>query len=128
MVNKNCHLSELDMEIWKSFVNLRALDRLSVPLQALVSRAKIPLNYFGIILKREPASALLSASESLTYVPTYLLTYLLTPWCRVLLEKLTGFTEPEGSLPHSQASVTCLYPGPTQSSPYTHIPPTGDPS
>ena len=37
------------------------------------------------------------------------LTYLLTPWCRVLLEKLTGlqlvknsphFTEPEGSLPH----------------------------
>ena len=26
----------------------------------------------------------------LTYVITYLLTYLLTPWCRVLLEKLTG--------------------------------------
>jgi len=35
--------------------------------------------------------------------------YLLTPWCRVLLEKLTGlqlvkkfphFTEPEVSLPH----------------------------
>ena len=25
-----------------------------------------------------------------TYVVTYLLTYLLTPWCRVLLEKLTG--------------------------------------
>ena len=35
---------------------------------------------------------------------------------------------PEGSLPHSQASDTCLYPGPAQSSPYTHIPPTGDPS
>ena len=33
------------------------------------------------------------------------------------------FTEPEGSLPHSQASTTCLYPGPAQSSPYTHIPP-----
>ena len=31
--------------------------------------------------------------------------------------------EPEGSLPHSQASATCLYPGPPQSSPYTHIPP-----
>ena len=31
--------------------------------------------------------------------------------------------EPEGSLPHSQASATCLYPGPTQSSPQTHIPP-----
>ena len=26
----------------------------------------------------------------LTYCLTYLLTYLLTPWCRVLLEKLTG--------------------------------------
>ena len=63
--------------------------------------------------------------------------YLLTPWCRVLLEKLTGlqlvkkfphFTEPEGSLPHSQASATHPYPGPAQSSPYTHIPPPGDPS
>jgi len=61
--------------------------------------------------------------------------YLLTPWCRVLLEKLTGlqlvkkyphFTEPEGSLPHSQAPATCLYPGPAQSSQYTHIPPPGD--
>jgi len=31
--------------------------------------------------------------------------------------------EPEGSLPHSQASATCPYPGPAQSSPYTHIPP-----
>jgi hypothetical protein len=39
----------------------------------------------------------------------YLLTYLLTPWSRVLLDKLTGlqlvkkfpaFMEPEGSLPH----------------------------
>ena len=48
-------------------------------------------------------------------------TYLLTTWCRVLLEKLTGlqlvrnsphFTEPEGSLPHSQASATCPYTGP----------------
>ena len=29
--------------------------------------------------------------------------------------------EPEGSLPHSQASVTRPYPGPAQSSPYTHI-------
>ena len=42
-----------------------------------------------------------------------LFSYLLTPWYRILLEKLTGlqlikkfphFTEPEGSLPHSQAS------------------------
>ena len=29
--------------------------------------------------------------------------------------------EPEGSLPHSQLSATCLYPGPAQSSPYTHL-------
>ena len=28
--------------------------------------------------------------------------------------------EPEGSLPYSQASATCPYPGPTKSSPYTH--------
>ena len=32
------------------------------------------------------------------------------------------FTEPEGSLPHSQASATCLYPGPAQSSPYNPHP------
>ena len=62
---------------------------------------------------------------------------LLTPWCIVLLEQLTGlqlvkkfpaFQEPEGSLPHSQPSATCLYPGPAQSSPSTHIPPPADPS
>jgi hypothetical protein len=61
----------------------------------------------------------------------YLLTYLLTPWSRVLLEKLTGcslsrnsprFMEPEGLLPHSQASATCPYPEPAQSSPHTHFP------
>jgi len=31
------------------------------------------------------------------------------------------FTEPKGSLLHSQASSTCPYPGPAQSSPHTHI-------
>ena len=45
--------------------------------------------------------------------------------------------EPEGSLPHSQASATCPYPGPPQSSPppfvcYAMLPvealPSGDPS
>jgi len=36
--------------------------------------------------------------------------------------------EPEGSLPHSQASATCLYPEPAQSSQYTHIPLPGDSS
>jgi len=38
------------------------------------------------------------------------------------------FMEPEGSLPHSQASATCPYSGPAQSSPYTYFPPPGDPS
>jgi len=33
--------------------------------------------------------------------------------------------EPESSLPHSQVSATCPYPGPAQSSPHTHIPPPG---
>ena len=36
--------------------------------------------------------------------------------------------EPQGSLPHSQESATSPYPGPAQSSPYTHIPPPEDPS
>ena len=36
--------------------------------------------------------------------------------------------EPEGLLPHSQASATCPYPRSAQSIPYTHIPPPGDPS
>ena len=36
--------------------------------------------------------------------------------------------EPEGSLPNSQASATCPYPGPAQSSPHTQIPSPGDPS
>jgi len=34
--------------------------------------------------------------------------------------------KPESLLPHSQASATCPYPGPAQSSPYTHIPPPRD--
>jgi len=57
----------------------------------------------------------------LTYLPTYLLIYLLTPWSRVLLEKLAGsqlvkkFPALNGtqvSLPHSQEPTTCPYPGP----------------
>ena len=36
--------------------------------------------------------------------------------------------EPEGSLPHSQASATCPYPGPAQFSPHTHIRRPEDPS
>ena len=62
---------------------------------------------------------------------TYLLTYLLTPWSRVLLEKLTGsaavkkfpaFLEPEGSSPYSQVPATCPYPEPTPSSPHNPLP------
>jgi len=58
-----------------------------------------------------------------------LVQYLLTPWSRVLLEKLTGlqlvkisphFMESEGSLPHSQVPATCPYPEPAWSS--LHIP------
>ena len=30
--------------------------------------------------------------------------------------------QPEGSLPHSQASATCPYPGPAQSNPHKHTP------
>ena len=54
-------------------------------------------------------------------------THLLTPWSRVLLEKLTGFAanqeiprilwNTEGSLTHSQVSATCLYSEPVRSSP-----------
>ena len=63
--------------------------------------------------------------------------YLLTPWCRVLLEKLAGlqlvkkfpaFFEPEGSLPHSQASATRPNSGLAKFSPHTHNPPPGDPA
>jgi hypothetical protein len=51
---------------------------------------------------------------------------ILTPWSRVLLEKLTGlqlvkkflaFMEPEGSLQHSHVPATCTYPEPARSSP-----------
>ena len=36
--------------------------------------------------------------------------------------------EPESSVPRLQVSAKCVYPEPDQSSPYTHIPPPGDPS
>ena len=49
-------------------------------------------------------------------------------WFAASKEIPLHFMEPEGSLLHSQASATCLYPGPAQSSPYTHIPPPADPS
>jgi len=52
------------------------------------------------------------------YTSTDLITYLLTPWSRVLLEKLTflslsrnspHFMEPEGSLPYLREPATCPY-------------------
>ena len=60
----------------------------------------------------------------------------LIPWCRVLLEKLIGlqlvkkFPAFYGTRRFitTQASATCPYPEPAQSSPHTHIPPPGDPS
>jgi len=62
---------------------------------------------------------------------------LLTPWCRVLLEKLTGlklvkkFPAFHGTqrciTALTSARLLSLYPGPAQCSPYTHIPPPGDP-
>ena len=69
----------------------------------------------------------------LTFKSLKSITYLLTPWSRVLLEKLTGFQlvnkfpafmEPEGSLPHPQVPATCPYPEPDRSRPYpqTQIP------
>ena len=74
-----------------------------------------------------------------TTFPTHLIilnwmkhTYLLTPWRRVLLEQLTGlhlvkkfpaFHGTRRFITALTASATCLYPGPAQSSPYTHIPP-----
>ena len=45
-----------------------------------------------------------------------------------LVKKVPAFKEPEGSLPHSQMSATCPYPGPHRSSPCPHIPLPDDPS
>jgi len=58
-------------------------------------------------------------------------TFLLTPWSRVLLQKLRDtswsrnsphFMEPESSLPQSQVPATWPYPQPAQFSPNPHIP------
>ena len=66
---------------------------------------------------------------------TYLLSYSMVQspsweanWFAASQEIPHIFMEPEGSLPHSQASATCPYPGSAKSSPHTHIPPPGDPS
>ena len=40
-------------------------------------------------------------------------------WFRSYSRNFPHFNEPECSLPHSQASPTCIYPAPAQTSPYT---------
>jgi len=73
----------------------------------------------------------LQLSVKISRLLTYLLTYSLTPWSRVLLEKLTGsqlvkkfpaFYGTEFSLPYSQVPATCPYPEPTPSSPQNPLP------
>ena len=62
--------------------------------------------------------------------------FLLTPWNRVLLEKLTSklvkkflaFMEPESSSPYPQVPATCPYPEPTPSSPHDPLQLPEDPS
>ena len=49
-------------------------------------------------------------------------------WFAASQEIAPHFMEPEVSLPHSQMSANCSYPGLAQFSPYTHIPPPRDPS
>ena len=68
-------------------------------------------------------------------IHTYLLTYSMEQspsweanWFAASQEIPRIFMEPEGSLPPSQASATCPYPEPAQSSPHTLIPPPEGPS
>ena len=57
--------------------------------------------------------------------------YLLTPWSRVLLQrvkKFPTFLEPEGSSPYSQVPATCPYPEKTPSTLHNPLPLPEDPS
>jgi hypothetical protein len=76
-------------------------------------------------------SKYLGPPPPISVIPPLLHACLLTPWCRVLVEKPTGlqlvkkfpaFYGTRRFIPHSQASATCPCPGPAQSSPHTHIP------
>jgi hypothetical protein len=61
-------------------------------------------------------------------------TYLLTPWSRVHIEKITGFSQSKKlphfmePAPHSQVPSTCPYPEPDRSCTYTHISLPEDPN
>ena len=83
--------------------------------------------------------AVVKHKQSRTFVPSHICmhTYLLTLWCRVLLEKLTGLqlvkkfpafygTQRFITAFTSSANRPCS--GLAQSSPHTHNPPAGDPS
>ena len=69
------------------------------------------------------------------YIYIYIYIYILTPWCRVLLEKLTGLqlVKKFPAFHATRRFITALtsvrhlslYPVPAQTSPYTHIPPPG---
>ena len=66
----------------------------------------------------------------------FTLPYLLTPWSRVLLEKLTSklakkfpaFVEPESPSPYTQMPANCPYPEPAPSSPHDPLQLPEDPS
>jgi len=75
--------------------------------------------------------------STMIHLLTYLLTYLLTPWCRVLLEKLAGLqlVKKFPAYHGTQRFITTLtsvrhlsLSWASPSSPYTQIPPPGDPS
>jgi len=79
-----------------------------------------------------------SASVNLNkqWLPPYQNNDILTPWSRVLLEKLTGF-QLVNKFPTFYGTrrfitaftdpATCPYPEPARSSPYSHIPLTDNP-
>ena len=62
----------------------------------------------------------------INYLLTYLLTYLIT-YSMVQSPWEANWFAANQEIPRISRN-TCLYPGPAQSSPYTHIPPPGDPS
>ena len=93
--------------------------RLQIP---VLSVLRLQLNLLNPPPNKIPGYA---TEQSYTSTPPYLL----IPWCRVLLEKLTGcqlvkkfpkFVEPKYSLQHSQMSATCPSPVPDQCSLHFH--------
>ena len=79
-------------------------------------------------------SFFLSKFHQLNRFHFYQLTYLLTPWCKVPLEQLTGlqlvkkFPAFHGTKRFITALTSVRQLSLSWASPYTHIPPPGDPS